>query len=95
MYTVAICEDEAALRDEQERICRSILKKLNVEHHISVFDSGTGFWDAFMTGKRYDFILLDIMMDETNGMDLAKKIRETLTGQGDRFLVPLQIVTTT
>jgi len=76
LYTVAICEDEAVFRDEQESICRGIFEKLNLEHHISVFESGTDFWNAFLAGKRHDLILLDIIMDETNGMDLAKKIRE-------------------
>jgi DNA-binding LytR/AlgR family response regulator len=76
LYTIAICEDEAVFRDEQKSICRSILEKLNLEYHISVFDSGNDFWDTFLTGKRYDLILLDIIMDETNGMELAKKIRE-------------------
>jgi DNA-binding LytR/AlgR family response regulator len=76
LYTVAICEDEAAFRDEQEDICRGILEKLNLEHNISVFNSGTDFWNVFLTGKRYDLILLDIILDETNGMELAKRIRE-------------------
>ena len=76
MYTVAICEDEIAFRNEQESICCGVLEKLNLEFHISVFDSGTDFWDTFLTGKRYDLILLDIIMDETNGMELAQKIRE-------------------
>ena len=76
MYKVAICEDEAVFRDEQESICCGILEKLNFEYHISVFSSGTVFWDAFLTGKRYDLILLDIIMEETNGMELAQRIRE-------------------
>jgi DNA-binding LytR/AlgR family response regulator len=76
LYTVAICEDEAAFRNEQENVCRGILEKLKFEYQISVFDSGTDFWDVFKTGKRYDLILLDIMMDETDGMELAQRIRE-------------------
>jgi DNA-binding LytR/AlgR family response regulator len=76
LYTVAICEDEDVYRDDQESICRKVLEKLNLEYHISVFSSGTGFWDVFLTGKRYDLILLDIVMDDTNGMELAQKIRE-------------------
>ena len=76
LYTVAICEDEATFRNEQESICRRILEKLGLEHHISVFDTSTDFWDAFSAGIRFDLILLDIIMDETNGMELAQKIRE-------------------
>jgi DNA-binding LytR/AlgR family response regulator len=76
LYTVAICEDEDVFRREQEIICREIFEKLNFEYHISIFDSSTDFWDAFLTGMRCDLILLDIVMDETNGVELARKIRE-------------------
>jgi len=76
MYRVAICEDEAISRQAQEKICREILEKLNIKHHISVFEAGADFWSAFSEGTRYDLILLDIVMDEPNGMVLARRIRE-------------------
>ena len=76
LYTVAICEDEIVFRNEQEKICRKILEKLNIEYHIAMFETSTDFYAAFQIGKRYDLILLDIIMDETNGVDLARKIRE-------------------
>jgi DNA-binding LytR/AlgR family response regulator len=76
LYTIAICEDEITFRNEQEMICRKIFEKLNLGCRISAFDSGSAFWDAFLEGKRYDLILLDIVMDETNGVELARKIRK-------------------
>ena len=76
MYTIALCEDEEVFRYEQEIICREILEKLSIEYHISMFSSGEDFWDAFISGKKYDLLLLDILMDETNGIELAKRIRE-------------------
>ncbi|MCL2083641.1 MAG: LytTR family DNA-binding domain-containing protein [Oscillospiraceae bacterium] len=77
MYRIAICEDEAVFRAEHERICRRIFAKLNIEYHISSFESSAAFLDAFSKGRRYDLFLLDIVMDETNGMELARKIRES------------------
>ena len=76
MYKVAICEDEPVFRNEQESICRAVFEKLNIEHNLSVFSSGEDFWNTFISGIRYDLILLDIIMDEINGMELARKIRE-------------------
>ena len=76
MYQVALCEDEQIYAHAQEKICREVLEKLNIEHSISVFESGADFWDSFSKGVRYDFILLDIVMEGTNGMELARKIRE-------------------
>ncbi|MCL2002695.1 MAG: LytTR family DNA-binding domain-containing protein [Oscillospiraceae bacterium] len=75
MYRVAICEDEAFIRREQEAACRAILERLNIEYQLSVFEASAAFWDAFSGGERYDLLLLDIMMDETDGMELARKIR--------------------
>ena len=76
LYRVAICEDEAVFRLEQEAVCRRIFEKLDIEYHISVFESGTDFLAEFSKGERYDFLLLDIIMDEPNGMELARRIRE-------------------
>jgi DNA-binding LytR/AlgR family response regulator len=76
LYTVAICEDEIIFRNEQEKICRETLRKLNIEYHITMFETSTDFYAAFSNGARYDLILLDIIIDETNGVDLARKIRE-------------------
>ena len=76
MYRIAICEDEKPFLEENERICRSIMEKLDAEHEIFLFaDSATLLETFFAHGKRYDLLLLDIAMDETNGMELARKIR--------------------
>jgi DNA-binding LytR/AlgR family response regulator len=76
MYRVAICEDEKVYRSEQEGVCRNVFEKLNIEYHISAFEASADFWDAFHRGARFDLTLLDIIMDETNGVELARKIRE-------------------
>lgn len=76
MYQVALCEDEEAFSKAQEKICQDILEKMNVEYHVSVFETSAAFWDAFSKGARYDLILLDIVIDKTNGVELARKIRK-------------------
>jgi DNA-binding LytR/AlgR family response regulator len=76
MYRVALCEDEEVFSKAQERICSEILEKLNIEYQIAVFDSSAAFWAAFSSETQYDFLLLDIVLDETSGVDLARRIRE-------------------
>lgn len=77
MYQVALCEDEKIFSEMLEKTCRIILDKQSIEHHISVFDSSAGFWAAFsQEQKRYDIILLDIVMDGVNGMELARMVRK-------------------
>ena len=78
MYKVALCEDEQVFSDAQEKACRAVLDKLNIEHQIDLYASGEDFLAAFTERqKRYDLILLDIIMDGMNGMELARTIRES------------------
>lgn len=77
MYQVAICEDDIIFSEAQEKICREIFNKFNIESHISVFNNGNDFLkNYFELQKRFNLILLDIVMDGTNGMELAKTIRK-------------------
>jgi len=76
LYRIAICEDEEVFRSELSKICSEISAKLDIESGIFVFESGESFWQEFASGSRYDLLLLDILMDNINGVDLARKIRE-------------------
>lgn len=75
MYRIAICEDEALFRREQEAICRGICDRLNIDYEITAFETGAAFLAAYADGDRYDLLLLDIVMDELNGMELARVMR--------------------
>ncbi len=78
MYKVALCEDEKVFSEAQKKICQDIFSKLNIEYHISVFQNNNDFLNAFIdNGKRYDLLLLDILMEGTDGMALARRIRKT------------------
>ena len=76
MYRIAICEDEKVFMDENEKICRGIMEKLDAEFTLSLFDNSAAFLKSFFgQNMRYDLLLLDIVLGETNGMELAQKIR--------------------
>ena len=61
VYRIALCEDEQVFSEAQEKICRNVFTKLNIEHSIAVFDSSGSFLEAFSKGgQRYDLVLLDI-----------------------------------
>jgi DNA-binding LytR/AlgR family response regulator len=75
MYRVALCDDEKIFSETHEKLCRKILDKLNIGYKISVFTGSADFLSSFEEGHQYDIILLDIVMDEPNGMELARIIR--------------------
>lgn len=74
MYRVALCEDEKILLDEHEQTCHDILSKLNIEHEIVTFTDSVILLKEF--SGDYDLMILDILMDDLNGMDLARRIRK-------------------
>lgn len=77
MYRIALCEDEALFSKDLEVMCRSILDHLAVDYEMNLFNSSKDFLHAFLDkGKRFDLMLLDIVMAEPNGMDLAHLIRK-------------------
>lgn len=72
-----MCEDESVFLEAQKKICSTILEKHGIEYRMDAFDSSADFLTAFLDEqRRYDLILLDIMMDSPNGMELAGKIRK-------------------
>lgn len=80
MYRVALCEDETAFSVVLEKICQTIFDKLMIDYAIDVFDSSEAFLQAFAKEqRRFDLMLLDIMMHEPNGMELARQIRQSDT----------------
>lgn len=77
MFQVALCEDEIVFLQTLKKVCREILEKLNIGYHITAYENSKDFWADFSgEQKRYDLILLDIVMDGMNGMELANAIRK-------------------
>jgi len=77
MFRLALCDDQRIFSDAQVYACQTILEKLNIEHQISVFTNSADFITAFVTQqRRYDMMLLDIVMDGIDGIELAREIRQ-------------------
>ncbi|MCL2365631.1 MAG: response regulator [Oscillospiraceae bacterium] len=77
MYHVALCEDEQIFSVALEKDCRTIFQDNNIEYDLSVFANGTELLAAYKTQpKPFDLIILDIVMEDFNGIEVAKKIRQ-------------------
>lgn len=75
MIVIGVCEDQLA---DQEMICYDIEQygKINqCEFEIIPTSSGKEFWDNYKP-QRYDIIFLDVYLQDTMGIDIAKNLRE-------------------
>ncbi len=74
---IALVDDEPLCREELQTALHSALATLGIAvNKIDAFASANEFFEVWRAGD-YDIIFLDIYMDAENGIELARKIRET------------------
>ncbi len=72
-YRIAVCEDEAPIREQLSGLCCSILSEWGVEGAVTCFASADDLREALEPGPdAFDLFLLDIRMEGTSGLDLAR-----------------------
>lgn len=86
MIHIAICDDS-----KQERQILAALFKRYQELHatplqIHIFQNGFSLLDAIDQGKRFDIMILDILMPGENGIEIARNIRASGTDTEIIFL---------
>ena len=76
MIHIAICDDSP----EELQTLSGLILKYQEQHASSLqicsFQNGFALLDALDQGKRFDITILDILMPNENGIDIARKIRE-------------------
>lgn len=75
MIKIAICEDEKEQQDLLKTHINQIFKDLPINYSLYTFNSGEELLKNYP--KDIDVFLIDIQLNEINGMDTARKIRET------------------
>lgn len=76
-YKIAICDD---MKKEREYLCalvRDWAKRSGRSALVFEFSSAEAFLFEYPEEKDFDILLLDIMMKEMDGLELARKIRKT------------------
>jgi len=74
MLDIAICEDDII---QQERL-EILLSEIGLQESINLrkFDSGERLIKSYESGDRYGIILLDMQLDQLDGIQTAGIIRE-------------------
>lgn len=75
MINIAICDDEKAICGVIENIILSYSEKMNIKVKTEVFHSGEKLLKFINDGNIYDLIFLDIEMDNLDGIEFGKILR--------------------
>lgn len=77
MINVAICDDDIEQINTLKKTIVNIFNKLDKDVNIKVFNDGKELINFYLTKQNYfDIVFLDIIMTESNGIDVARKIRK-------------------
>ena len=76
MLYIAVVDDEKTHRDILVRYVEEWKRDTHREIEVKSYDSGEAFYFAWCEDQRCDVLFLDIMMEETDGISLARKLRE-------------------
>lgn len=76
MLKIAICDDERYFRKNVEAILKNYAEKNGLLYEIDQFESGKEFLQQGIEMVKYKIVFLDINMDELDGIQTAKKIRQ-------------------
>ena len=73
---IAICDDE---QDTRQRLAEMItlICPEQAQPAIDMFSSGRMLMDAFDAADPFDCVFLDILMDDVDGIQIAKMLRDT------------------
>lgn len=77
MIRVGVCDDDQRFLSQTEDYLSRIQKKYHYEMQTEVYSSGKELLDDFIQGIGFDMVFLDIEMEEMDGIETAKQIRQT------------------
>ena len=80
---IAVCDDQPTDREMIEHMTRETLKLERIECVITTFESGVELMASIRGGAEFQLLLLDVMMKELDGLELAAMLRE----QGDQTAI--------
>lgn len=73
LLKIAICDDEKNALKQQYKIIKEILEEKNINFIIEVFESPVELLEGTTI---YDILMLDIQMDDIDGIEAAKQIKK-------------------
>ncbi len=73
---IAICDDDYMSLEKNVLMTEKILNEAGVTYCIQKFDNAKNLLDTIQKGAKYHIFLLDVLMNEMDGMELAAELRK-------------------
>lgn len=73
---IAICDDESIDRQQAADLTREIMAAEGLACDLSGYESATALLTAIQSGTQFHILLLDVMMEDLDGMELAAALRK-------------------
>lgn len=78
MFQIAICDDDKLFCEQFINCLNTAIKKLRIECSFLVWQEGGELIEYLVKKNQVDLLFLDIELEESNGVNLGKFIREEL-----------------
>ena len=73
---IAVCDDEKKDCIEIVSMVMSILQKECISYTVTAYDHAKELLDDIKNGDLFQILILDVLMDEMDGMELARELRK-------------------
>lgn len=73
---VVICDDNKILLKKYEGMVEEVAKRLAIKTNVMTFSSGEELMRSLVSIQHIDVLYLDILMDEMDGIETAKNLRQ-------------------
>ena len=76
IFRVAVCDDETMDLKQITETVVCILNSENIDNTIMCYESGDKLMEAVLDGVKFDMMILDVLLPDKNGIELASCIRD-------------------
>ena len=73
---IAICDDDIMSRETNALMTQKVLEDAGIRYETAMFKSANELLDEIQKGTEFQILLLDVMMNEMDGMELATELRK-------------------
>lgn len=75
-FRIIICDDQPLELSNNAKLVCQILEEERITPVLSCCENEKTLWELLRSGQCFDLLLLDVLLEETNGIELARQIRQ-------------------